>query len=221
MKNIFEFIENHSILLQSFFTFALIGITAWYTYLTRKLVKTTIESQRPYVFVDFQGIGPNFLEIIIENSGYKVANNVSFQVIKDLEDRKGTPLSSYLPFMQGFTHLPPKRTYKYRFLIDAKLFTENLNSIFEVKVTYSDVKKKYEDHFIIDLSPFKSILFSSFKNPIDGVTAELSRIRSSHQFDRQFSHDNLFKKDCPYCCEKIIHGAKKCPHCHEYLQKKD
>ena len=41
---------------------------------------------------------------------------------------------------------------------------------------------------------------------------------SSNRLEKK-SMVELFKKSCPYCGEKINSTAKKCFHCHEFLDE--
>src|SRR3972149_1705737 len=79
--DLLNYIEPHSAIVQAISTVLLVLITGWYVYLMKKLIVTTKEAKRPYVFVELQGEGAFFLQIVIQNSGEMSAENVKFKII--------------------------------------------------------------------------------------------------------------------------------------------
>ena len=223
MKTAFDllnYIESHSAIVQAISTVLLVLITGWYVYLMKKLIVTTKEAKRPYVFVELQGEGAFFLEIVIQNSGEMSAENVKFKIIKDLVDSDGKNLSTYVPFKLGFATIPPQRRYKYDFFVSNDFFKKPPNElIFELDVEYKSGTSKYEDKFSIDLAPFRSLKLSSFIDSMEQVAGEIKMFRSEYIRNRGI-RPKFGKKQCPICFERIELSAKKCPNCLEFIPNK-
>ena len=112
-----SFLNRNGSAIQGLATVFLVFLTAWYAYLTRRVVLATERSRRPYVFIDFSAEGPLQLSVVVANSGDRAAEDVRFSVIGDLTEREGKRLSTYTPFRDGIVYLPPGRRYLYDFLV--------------------------------------------------------------------------------------------------------
>jgi hypothetical protein len=206
---------------QALSTIALFAVTAWYVFLTSRIVIENKRHQRPYVYVDVEPAGGPVLEIGVGNYGDRAAQAVSFKVHSDIADSEGEMLSVSVPFLGGIEYIPPGRTYRWRFIVPRDLFEGDPGqNVLDVELSYSGSGEVWHDRLRIDLSHFGGVLFKSFRNEASKIAQELSGIR--RHMESSESH-RLFRApggSCPSCGEEVAWNAKKCPHCHEPIVRK-
>ena len=75
LKSIFNFLNNNSSAMTVFITFALVGITFWYTYLTKQMLKST-NTAIVQLFLHHSG---NSISLCVQNIGIGFARDIKFK----------------------------------------------------------------------------------------------------------------------------------------------
>jgi hypothetical protein len=207
--------------IQAITTVVLVGVTAWYVFLTRQMVHAARRSQRPYVYIDVAGEGGLGFELAVANYGERAAENVSFEVVREFDDFRGNPISQDTPLARGIQYLPPGRGYRYSMLLPEGVTAGAPGTnVLDVRTRYSYAGSTYEDRLTIDFADLNSVLLKSFRNAGDEIAGYLRRIVAvmEHSDMRERSlRASPTRKDCPRCSELIRVTAKKCPKCLEWL----
>jgi hypothetical protein len=150
-------------IIQVLLTSALVIITAWYAYITNRILKSSEkalqEQLRPYLIAHIASID-HWLQLSIKNIGKRPALNIYIKFNPDLDvidkiDSNTNKMTAHKPLLkQAF--IPPDFEIT-TVLMDAIEFVKNpeLTRIFEITITYKDSSdKEYSDNYILDLSAY-------------------------------------------------------------------
>lgn len=157
--------------LQSISTIALVAITAFYAWQTRKTVlimKQTEDARyRPRVtlYIQQREDWVNFIDLFIVNNGEGSAKDVRFTIEKDLELlNKDSHLSQVQIIKNGLSILTPKQVLKLPLLTLIGRVSELKNYSSKVSIAYSDNEgsKSYVDEVILD---FKGLIEHQLGTP--------------------------------------------------------
>lgn len=145
LDSIFNFLNSNSGAMTVFITFALAGITFWYTYLTKQMLKST---NTPVVQLFLHDSG-NSITLCVQNIGIgfardiKFTGDLSFKAFNRMESGE-TPLEDLEPFKSGIDYLGPGHKTE-TFLFHKEHLERVPNHTFEITVVYkdlADVKEK-------------------------------------------------------------------------------
>lgn len=207
-------------------TVVLALLTAWYVRLTNKMLKETRASRGPTVYVDLE-LNSFEVKLIIGNSGLGPAHNLRFKVketIPWVKDSFGKGINHLTPIKDGITYLAPGRVLKFTAgRVDWKE-TDEIDAIVKFDIDYDDhVEEHHKLQFVIDMGQYSGVSLESFGNPASEIADAIRSVQREISSDRmaENSMTNIFKKNCPYCHEKIYSSAKKCFHCHEFINEDD
>ncbi len=161
-------IETVSTIIITIATVVLACLTAIYVRHTKYMADEMKLVREPAVYLDFE-VPSYFIKLIIGNSGYTPALNISFKIINDLkwitfgDDVVGF---SNIPIIKkGISYLAPNRTLKF--------FSGNLSGSTdddknnELRLTMNfenEDGKKFIKEVFIDLSIYRTVLFETFKD---------------------------------------------------------
>lgn len=173
-------------------TLALVLITAYYAYQTRKstiiMERANESSLRPIIniFIQSTEASKNIIELIVKNEGNRSARNISFTLAsEDLELNQQQPQYdklSKLRFMKsGISLLGPHSQREYALLSVAGIYEEVCKKQIVICIDYkSDSGKLYSDSFALD---FASLSESRWANDAmkshETITKELPKIRTA------------------------------------------
>ena len=181
--NIINWINSNNTLINLFSTFIIAVATAFYMFLTIKLVTENIKNRRlqidPKIVLDIlmDEHDPYFLNIIVENVGNGVALDIKFNIKNELDLKKSKKISELGFIKNGLKTLSAKTKYKTMlvFLIDEN-DEEIFNKLIEIEIKYTDItKRKYIEKTIIDLSYVNDISYLRNK-PEDKIIKEIKEI---------------------------------------------
>jgi hypothetical protein len=159
-------LESHAALAQILIALILAGITAYYAYLTRRILSETRRMQRPYVVVDLQPSIGHHLEVSVSNTGERVAHRIEFKIDRDFADGRGGILSDYVPFVKGIHSLAPHQTHSYFVETDAGLWERpDAQLMFGLTVSYWSGVEHFVEPVELDLTAHKGRLIRSLVNP--------------------------------------------------------
>lgn len=200
-------------------TIVLVVVTGWYVVLTKGLLSAARSNQAPQVVVEFAMTSHYQLDFIIANTGARPAQELLFTFARDIEDESGRPLRELGAFKHGIKYLAPGRSYAYRVYVkkDALGAAPGTNVI-DLTVTWGDGSQSLKDHVVLDLAVVDGMLFSTFADPMTGVVKALEKLRPRDNMAERMGFTT--GPSCPACGEPIKHGARKCPHCLEWLPAK-
>jgi hypothetical protein len=210
-------LNDNSGAVQAAATVVLMAITGYYALLTRQLVRETVKSQRPYVYFELFGEGPNYVELGVNNYGSRAAENITFDVHRTIRQSNGDDLAAETPLARGLTYLPPGRGLRFSLYPDQSMFEADQGvHVLDVTVHYAYSKHKYEDRIVIDLADLHDVLIRSLQNTDEVIARELKKIASAlrqAQSTRRQAVSFGPDKRCRFCIEPVSDGATKCPHC--------
>ncbi len=179
---------------------------------------------RPYVFLDFDMAEGHF-DLAIANIGNRVAHNVKFLVIRDIENSRGEKLSEKSIIKDGISYFPPQRRFLFSFDFARSFLKKTDEDLFlHFKVEYFDGNRYYEDEFKYDLSIYKGMYFRSFSDVgavVSSGLKEISRTLDKGLLKRHDITQYIGKKWCPICGESINSKAKKCHYCGEWIKEEE
>ena len=214
-------LNNNAAAIQALTTMVLVGVTAWYVYLTRQMLQAARTSQRPYVYIDVSGEGGLAWELGVTNCGERAAEDVSFEILRELDDFRGNPLSDKTALGKGIRYLPPGRGYRYNVLLPQDITSGPPGTnVLDVRTRYSYAGTTYNDRLTIDFADLDSVLLTSFQTSSDKMAGSLREI--AQLMHRRDIRDTPWQvgpsmKGCPICSESIRATATKCPKCREWL----
>ncbi len=172
-------------------TLALVAITGWYAWITRKILKTNeamvsaVQMQqhaamRPYVQVTTKiRTGTNLIYLEIENVGRTAASELKLSLDKDFyqlgEEDAQSNLRVVSAFSKPIRNFPPGS--KLRFLLGTgpSIFGGNIDSCprqFEVAAEYSTGQERVVEISALDLDPYLRT-----EPPTHPIVEELARLR--------------------------------------------
>lgn len=222
LDNLNTIIQGSGVTVTAIATVVLAWLTARYVRLTNHMLEETKASRGPTVYVDLE-LSSYEVKLIVGNSGSAPAHNLSFEVEESIpwresEYHKG--IGGLPQITDGISYLAPSRILKFTagWLDWDKL--KDLDSKVSFQVNYDDhVGKHHKIEFIIDMGQYDGVLLESFKNPASEIAGAIRKIEDGRRSEKSMSQitSNMFKKNCPFCSEKISPNAKKCPHCLEFL----
>lgn len=227
----FDFLNQYASAIQAISAVLMIIITGALVWVTQKYVRYTNEmveefriQNRPYVFLDFDMMDRHF-DLAICNLGNRVAHNITFELINDIENSKGEKLSEKEIIKKGISYFPPQRRFIFGFDYAGPFLTKDNNKLLHFRVKYFDSNgKDYKDEFRYDLTIYNRMYFRSFSDTGSAISSGLKEIVRVLQRDslndslKRFSV-NIGTKQCRICGERISQDAKKCRFCNEWIDK--
>lgn len=144
-------------------TLTLMGITAYYAYLTGRLLKATdtpeiVISLRPHE------ISVNLVMLCIENVGTGVARNVKFTTDPSVVPSLDIPFENIGFLKSGIGYFEPRRKIEQFLVSVIGKFDELKQAQLKITVTYEDsANRKYERIFPLDFS--EGVGFSQIGSP--------------------------------------------------------
>lgn len=208
----------------AFATVVLVAITAYYARLTRKMLEETKKADGARIYLDLEIYG-NTLELNIGNTGKTSAIDIKIEFVENLELLKECnnldKIKDLFPIKNGISYLAPDRIIQFDIEgFDSSKINEN-NSLLEFKIDYKDFLNN-TNHLLykLDLRQYKGSRISSFQNKSANTIANsIHSLGRSFQFSNSDTLKYLTKTTCLFCKEFINKGAKKCPHCLEFIPK--
>lgn len=203
-------------------TVVLVVITAYYARVTRKMLEETKKADGARIYLDLEIYG-NILELNIGNTGKTSATDIKIKFVENLELRKECnnldEIKDLFPIKNGISYLAPDRIIKFDIEgFDSNKINEN-NSLVEFKIDYKDFLNN-TNHLLykLDLRQYQGSRVSSFQNKSANTIANSIRsLERNFKFNSNDKIKNLGKTSCSFCKELINKGAKKCPHCLEFI----
>jgi hypothetical protein len=121
---------------------------------------------RPYVFVQFEMPEPSDLLVSIANGGNRVASDIIFKVIRDLQlpsrrSKNVTSFSALEPIKNGIRYLPPNSKLIYNFgmpPIGGKEIDSSQSKL-EFLIRYRQGRIEYQETIEYDFSILKNVYF--------------------------------------------------------------
>lgn len=229
-----DFLNQYSSAIQAISAVLMIIVTAILVWITKKYVRYTFEmveeirtQNRPYVFLDFDMMNGKF-DLSISNLGNRVAHNVTFELINDVENSRGKKLSEKDVIKKGISYFPPQRRFIFGFDYAQSFLSRDTAKFLHFKIKYFDGNgKDYEDEFKYDLTVYNDIYFRSFSDTGSAISSGLKEI--SKAMERGLPNQTLKgligrfeligKMRCPICQEYIDEKAQKCRYCGEWITK--
>jgi hypothetical protein len=150
-------------IIQVILTSALVIITAWYAYITNRILKSSEkalkEQLRPYIITHIVSID-HWLQLSIKNIGKRPALNIDieFNPHLDVIDKlvaNTNEITTHKPLLKQ-TFIPPDFEINTTLMYTPNFVTNpELTRIFEITITYKDSSdKEYSDNYILDLSAY-------------------------------------------------------------------
>lgn len=214
-----KYLNENAGAIQTIGTLVLVAVTGWYAWLTRRMVAAAERSQRPYVYVDVRSGSGLDLDLGISNLGDRAAESLKFDIVRNVSDAHGQPITAKGAWANGITYLPPGRGYRYFVPVSDALFTGAPGvNVFDVLISYKHGDATYDDRVTIDFADFRGAMLKSFRDSGEEVARAIGDVgRQIRETGRPDTMGRLTTQPCPICAERIPIGARKCPRCHEWL----
>ena len=137
--NLISWLNANSGAITAIATLILVGITGWYVYLTRQMLKVAntpvirmfLHTRRNNITLCVENIGTGFARDI------KFTGDLSFKTLNSFGESKAT-LGELEPFKSGIEYLGPGHKVE-RFLFHRNDFQRVPNHTFDIIVTYNDL----------------------------------------------------------------------------------
>ena len=228
--DLIHWLDIHQGSMASVLSATLIGVTFWYSYLTRKIAKATLEGQRPYVFLDFIPTSQRGFDFWIANDGSRSAVALKLEILSSTNDSVVQAMREALvAFDRGWAYLAPSRVYKYHLFLSGEQpiwsadETPIAPTIIEARISYfSESGAPYDDTIRFDLSSLGGVSFASFSG--GGEDIQRAIVEVNRTLDRKLGSSagssmvmRLRQQQCLFCGSLIPAKAKKCSHCLEWL----
>ncbi|MDZ4700226.1 MAG: hypothetical protein SH809_11010 [Rhodothermales bacterium] len=179
-------------------TAVLVGITGYYAWVTRKMMKVSEESLallreqhgaavRPYVSVRVELGSEAIYYLVIENVGRSTATNLKLSIDRQFEIIAAPPndISDMHLFSEGVSFLVPGDRITYGLVAGHGIFGPSRDVTrwplqFVITAVYSHGMMTYEEKTEIDLNRYEGIIqyFGPIPSAIHKLTAELKGVRS-------------------------------------------
>ncbi|NLE06129.1 MAG: hypothetical protein GX638_15185 [Crenarchaeota archaeon] len=166
--------------------------TVVYAVLTWRLVSETRKTREIqvtpdiHVFFEKSEADVHFVYIVLENFGYGIAYNTTFEIIKDFSvyDFEFERLENKGTFINGVKNFYPRQRFRYMFTDLRNKHDEKISENLELKIKYSDINnKKYERKINLSLNELTGIGMVSppdtFMGRISFELTELKKILKS------------------------------------------
>jgi hypothetical protein len=200
--------------------------TLIYVLITNALLSETRKSRDPSVVVDIE-IPDGSLRLCVSNVGLSAARNVKLTVHHDIPwigENQGKKFDSIRAISKGLSFLPAGRTFKYRLpAINWKELAERSEVPVEIRADYqNEAGCQLHSEYVLDVAQYQSVLFESFQLP-EAVAAHA--IHEEERQNQSFSEmknrvvARFSERACPWCSSPISKAAKKCPQCHEWIDR--
>jgi hypothetical protein len=209
---------------QALSTIVLVVVTAIYVVATWKMMNDARRSRRPYVSLGVSSDHPSKLRLTIANHGDRAALNVRFEVIRELIDRAGKPMTAEeSPLTRGVRYLPPGGRIVFEFSLGHDVYgAEPGTNVLEVVTRYSYENRDYSDPVCIDLADFDGVSFSSFRSGHDEITTALKSLQRAISGLKPSGIEQMVRstsrRQCPSCYELVNNKASKCHHCFAMIE---
>ncbi len=175
-------IQNNGVIILIFTAIVTVS-TVVYAILTCKLVDETIKMRKaqtePKISISIQPAEQsiNVVEMIIQNTGYGPAYDVSFKLSKDFELIKNKYLSEMGFIKRGIGYIAPGQKIKFFLANMIENYEKKSNISFNMRVAYKDKTNKIKSHnYKIDLSEFKGMLRLG-EPPLHKISKEIEKIQ--------------------------------------------
>lgn len=184
--NLISWLNANSGAITAVATLILVGITGWYVYLTRQMLKV---ANTPVIRMFLHARGNN-ITLCVENIGtgfardIKFTGDLSFKPFKPIGESEAT-LEELEPFKSGIEYLGPGHKVE-RFLFRRGDLTRVPNHTFDIIVTYNDLGiAKEKKTFSFEIGNWENT--DQFGSPhADDVATAVERV--SGNLDRLISH---------------------------------
>ncbi len=196
---ILDFLNTNSGAITIIATLFLVGITFWYAWLTRQMLKATINTPDVQIslLTHSKAYEISTIDLCIENIGTGFAYDLKFAgTITDLTPERPTKvhkdyereLGAYGIIKDGIPHLGPGKRYQIALIWYSPTGKYNLPIVpmgpkepLNIEVTYEDTatkdlaKRKYKDMFLLDFTKVEG--YTQIENPMmESIEFSLSQI---------------------------------------------
>lgn len=209
----------------AFATVFLTVLTWQYVKLTHQMAQVMESAREP--FVDIELDFPNLeLRLAFVNAGGTAARDITFKVDQDCELIQGfgpqRGIAEMDPIENGISYLPAGQRLIYSAgTIRSGRISPEAGRFLQVTISYqNDGGRVFSRTVGYDLKQLDNLLFETFHNTHIAV-ARAIRDAGERISNRGYSSrlmNSMHFTWCPYCREKIAKKAKKCRHCHEWLE---
>ena len=187
LESIINFLNDNSGAITAIATVILVGITGWYVYLTRQMLKVAntpvirmfLHARGHTIFLCVENIGTGFARNI------KFTGDLSFKPTYWNDNSRDKPLKELEPFKSGIPFLGAGHKQE-RIIISTGEFGDSPKHAFDIIVTYNDLGIAKEDKtFSFEIGNWDNT--DQFGSPhTDEVATAVERV--SRNLDRLISH---------------------------------
>ncbi|MCJ7457546.1 MAG: hypothetical protein MUP17_00965 [candidate division Zixibacteria bacterium] len=188
----FQFLNQNSGAITAFFSIVVGASTVAYVILTARLVSETRKMREAQtqpeisITIEPRGESINWIDLIIENTGLGIAENITFKVDPDFEYFKGHLLSQKGFIKNGLKCLAPKqkRSFFLTPIGTGEEYQQKIKTAFRIKVSYqnSTGTKTYIHEYLIDFSELEGLMevktdrFYNISEGIKGVKEAIDNV---------------------------------------------
>ncbi len=159
-SQITTYINENSVIIQGLFTLALIFITAYYAWQTKRTVNVMNnaekERNRPRISVYLKQSDEwvNFVYLVISNHGNSIVKNIKFYLKDDFKlTLSNRNLSDVRQFKEGIKNLTPGRELVIPVFNLVNNFEEFKKANIKISIKYFDTfEQQFNDEFVLDIT---------------------------------------------------------------------
>lgn len=203
-------------------------LTGRYVRLTARMAEEMRTARDPSIYVDIEleSGGDDFI-LVVGNAGPSPAINLAFAVEDHVPWREpgkhGLGLVRLPAVTAGIQYLAPGRRLKY--LVGSFDWSKASPEAPDctIKVSYqSEGRRDFHRIANIRLTDYHHLRINAFDPPEALIANAIEDVRRDQQhYEHAKDTARMLKQQCPVCAELISRQARKCPHCHEFLEADD